>query len=80
MKWQQPVLDALRQHNECTEGTRWGQHPRCTIYPSDRGAPLVTYIHPGGHRMPEDAGALFVKFFQEYPRPAQEAARTDQER
>ncbi len=70
MRWQQPVINALQRHNECADGTIWRQHPQCTIYPSKLNAPLVTYIHPGGHRMPQDAGSLFVKFFQEHPRPA----------
>ena len=29
-----------------------------------RGAEVVTYIHDGGHPLPENAGALMVKFFK----------------
>jgi hypothetical protein len=31
---------------------------------SSIGADVITYIHPGGHPMPDDAGALMAKFFQ----------------
>jgi polyhydroxybutyrate depolymerase len=30
---------------------------------SSIGADVITYIHPGGHAMPDDAGALIAKFF-----------------
>jgi len=32
---------------------------------STGGADVIAYIHPGGHPMPNDAGALIVRFFQE---------------
>jgi polyhydroxybutyrate depolymerase len=31
---------------------------------SSIGADVMTYIHPGGHPMPDDAGALMAKFFR----------------
>jgi polyhydroxybutyrate depolymerase len=36
-----------------------------TLYPSGVGAPLVTLIHPGGHRFPPEAPALIVRFLKE---------------
>jgi polyhydroxybutyrate depolymerase len=72
MEWQEPTIKAIKKHNECGEAEPWGEHPLCKIYPSKLDAPLVTYVHSGGHRMPKDAGELFVKFFKEHPRPAPE--------
>lgn len=36
-----------------------------TIYPSEKGTPFVSLIHPGGHVYPEAAIGLIVKFFKE---------------
>lgn len=36
----------------------------CTIYPSTKGAPVMTYIHPDGHVYPAGASRMIVKFFQ----------------
>ena len=33
---------------------------------SSIGADVITYIHPGGHAMPEDAGALMARFFRNF--------------
>ena len=35
-----------------------------TLHASKTGTDVVTYIHPGGHQLPADAGALMVKFFK----------------
>jgi len=35
------------------------------LHTSKAGADVVTYIHPGGHQLPADAGALMVKFFKQ---------------
>ncbi len=40
--------------------------PYCTIYSSSQGAPVETYIHPGGHEWPLEASAVIVKFFKNY--------------
>lgn len=66
-EWQQQTMAALRQLNECTEGRSWDTH--CTYYPSPRGTPVVTMIHPGTHAFPRSAPALIVKFFKEIVRP-----------
>ena len=65
--WQKETIDALRKLNQCGEGQpgeKW-----CTLYPSKIGAPVVTFIHPGGHQFPVEAAATIVKFFQEHPKP-----------
>ena len=38
-------------------------------YPSKRGAPVVTFFHPGGHGVPKEAVSLIVSFFQEHRLP-----------
>ncbi len=60
--WQQATITALRKLNECAEGEPGEQYG--TTYPSKLGAPVVTYIHPGGHQFPPEAPARIVKFFQ----------------
>jgi polyhydroxybutyrate depolymerase len=64
--WGKPSL-LEEPSNGCDEGQPWGEH--CTIYPSKTGTPVVAYIHPGGHQVPEDAQALIVKFFKEQVKP-----------
>ena len=53
--------------NGCEEqGKEWDKG--CTLYPSSKDAPLVTFIHPGGHKYSDEAPALVVKFFKEQVR------------
>jgi predicted esterase len=70
MEWQMPAIEAILENNECGEVSAWPNHLLCKIYPSKINAPLVTYIHPGGHKMPKDSGELFAKFFKNYPKGA----------
>lgn len=65
--WQQQTMNALRKLNECGAGKPWAKD--CTLYESSIGAPVVTFIHPGGHEFPAAAPALIVKFFQEHAKP-----------
>jgi len=62
--WQQKMIDVLLKLNHCGAGNPWKNDQRLTFYSSSANAPVVTYIHPGGHIVPEDAPALIVKFFQ----------------
>jgi polyhydroxybutyrate depolymerase len=62
--WQKLTMDMLRQLNQCGEGKEWGKW--CTEYPSEIGAPVVTFIHPGTHQFPADAPAAIVKFFKQH--------------
>jgi polyhydroxybutyrate depolymerase len=64
--WQEKMMDALRKHNECEGGGPWKIDKRCTLYPSKVAAPVITYIHDGGHVVPPDACGLVVKFFKEH--------------
>lgn len=64
--WQKLTMDGVRKRNGCdAEGKPWDKF--CTIYPSETGTPLVTFIHPGGHEFRREAPPLIVKFFKEHP-------------
>ncbi len=65
--WQQAIIAAVKKINQCGEGQPWGEF--CTRYPSPINAPVVTYIHPGGHEVPAGAPAVIVKFFREQMKP-----------
>lgn len=68
---QQHTMQTVRAINRCNEtGKPWADG--CTIYPSEAGAPLVAFIHPGTHRYPAEAPKLIVRFFQEHVRAANE--------
>lgn len=61
---QKATIAGVKQHNGCAEpGEPWGEG--CTYFSSTKGAPVVTYIHDGGHQYPEAGSALIAKFFQE---------------
>lgn len=61
--WQKQTIDSVRRLNQCGEGKPW--QTSCTLYSSKIGAPVVTFIHPGGHGVPEGACATIVKFFKD---------------
>ena len=65
--WQEWTIDAVRWINGCGEGKPWGEH--CTIYLSEGGTPVVTYIHSGGHQLPDEVPPVIVKFFKQYAKP-----------
>lgn len=64
--WQQLAMTHLRRLNECGEGIPWHDQKHCTVYSSKSGHPVVTMIHPGTHKYPEEAPPLIVKFFKEH--------------
>jgi len=64
---QQETIEQLRKFNGCAaQGEPCGSN--CMIYPSAKGAPVATFIHPFGHIYPPQVTPLIVKFFQEHPR------------
>jgi polyhydroxybutyrate depolymerase len=64
---QQRAIAAVRTLNGCEDqGKEWDKG--CTIYASSKEAPVVTFIHSGGHNYPAEAPALIVKFFKEHAR------------
>ena len=63
---QKASMEAVRKLDACDEnGKEWAKN--CTLYPSGTGTPVVTFIHPGGHSMPDASPELIVRFFQEHP-------------
>ena len=66
--WQERMIDAVRRINQCgpAQPAVQGQ----VSYPSKIGAPVVTYIHDGGHTFPSEAPALIVAFLKTHALPA----------
>jgi polyhydroxybutyrate depolymerase len=61
---QRRVIEGVKKVNGCDEkGEEWGHY--ATKYASSKGAPLLAYVHPGGHQMPDEVPVLMVKFFKE---------------
>jgi polyhydroxybutyrate depolymerase len=67
--WQERTIQYVRKLNDCGEGAPWKADASCIYYASEKGAPVVTFIHDGGHKYPEEAPELIVKFFRETSRP-----------
>jgi polyhydroxybutyrate depolymerase len=62
---QKRSLNFVLRLNQCeTSGQARGRE--LTFYQSKVGADVLAYIYPGAHPLPEDAGAVIVKFFKEY--------------
>ena len=69
--WQQATFAAVRRFNACSdEGKPYAKDGvlEATLFPSAKGAPLVTAIHRGGHEYPKGSSELIVRFFKENPR------------
>lgn len=66
--WQKRTMQRIRKLNRCGEGEPWSSSGDLTgtLYPSDN--PLVTLIHPGGHKFPAEAPELIVRFFKQHSR------------
>jgi polyhydroxybutyrate depolymerase len=61
---QERTFERIKKLDGCdAKGTEWAKG--CLRYPSTSGNPVVIYLHDDGHRYPEPAPALIVKFFQE---------------
>jgi len=42
----------------------------CTLYGASTAAPVMTWIHPGGHQYPSGTSERIVSFFHDHPRTA----------
>jgi len=68
--WQKATMDKLRKLDGCdAEGKEWARSGKLTAtqYASSKGTPVVTAIHTGEHKFPEEAPAMIVRFFKEHP-------------
>jgi len=66
--WQERMINYIKSLNGCADGVR-GSGEYVTEYPSTKGAPLFTFIHDGGHELPNDAIPHIVRFFKENALP-----------
>jgi polyhydroxybutyrate depolymerase len=62
--WQERTIQMVRKLNGCGSGEPWPQDKSCTLYPSAKGAPVVTRVHDGGHKYPAEAPGVIVRFFK----------------
>lgn len=63
-EWQSESINFIKALNQCGASEK-GNDKNMNIYESKIGCPLVTYIHNGGHEVPEGAMPLIVDFFKE---------------
>jgi len=69
--WQQRGIESIQKLNGCaTDGKPWAKAGVLvgTEYASPTGTPLITLIHLGGHKFPDEAPELIVKFFKGHER------------
>jgi polyhydroxybutyrate depolymerase len=73
---QKIAMQAVRNINGCeAEGKEWAKN--CLEYPSSKGVPFVSFIHPGDHKYPAEAPALIVRFFKQHQRPQPEMKKAE---
>jgi polyhydroxybutyrate depolymerase len=65
--WQRQMLTALLRLNQCEPTPPL--KPGLVTHASRIGAPVVTFIHIGGHEFPPEAPPLIVAFFKEHAKP-----------
>lgn len=71
--WQQATFVAVRRFNHCVATSKpWAKEGvlEASIFESDRGAPLVTALHAGGHEYAKGSSELIARFFKSQVRPA----------
>jgi polyhydroxybutyrate depolymerase len=64
---QERTIARVREVNQAGPGEPWA--PGCTYHPSPVGAPVVAFVHAGGHAFPAAAPPLIARFLREHPRP-----------
>jgi polyhydroxybutyrate depolymerase len=64
---QERTIARVREVNQAGPGEPWA--PGCTYHPSPVGAPVVAFVHDGGHAFPAAAPPLIARFLREHPRP-----------
>lgn len=72
-EWQKMTFVAVKGINGCAESAQpWAEAAglKGELYPSSKGAPLVTVVHSGKHEYPKGAGELIIRFLKEHTQPA----------
>ena len=64
---QERTIARVREVNQAGPGEPGA--PGCTYHPSPVGAPVVAFVHAGGHAFPAAAPPLIARFLREHPRP-----------
>ncbi len=65
---QQAAIEAaIRADGVAGKSTSCGNE--CTVYGAGSAAPVMTWIHPGGHTYPNSTSERIAAFFREHPRP-----------
>lgn len=60
---QKRLMQSLLKVNGCSEeGTPWKMN--CTMFASEQGTPVYTFVHQGDHTYPAAASRLTVEFFK----------------
>jgi len=67
--WQERTMEFVRNLNACGEGVAWSADAACISYASEKGAPVVTFVHEGGHKYPAEAPSRIVIFFKQNQQP-----------
>jgi len=62
---QRRTIEMLRQINGCASEGHTGSDPRATRYESNTGAPVMAFVHPGGHAVPHAATVLMAEFLKQ---------------
>ncbi len=71
-EWQKLTFMAVKKINACDEQAQpWAGSGilKGEIFPSSKGAPLVTVVHAGKHEYPKGASELIIRFLKEQARP-----------
>jgi polyhydroxybutyrate depolymerase len=62
---QEQAMETARRVDGVSKGESCG--PTCTLYPSAKGTPVMTFVHDGGHEWPDGISQQIAKFFQNHP-------------
>ena len=62
---QAAIAEAIRANQVAGTGTSCGNE--CTLYGAGSAAPVMTWIHPGGHTYPNSTSDRIAAFFREHP-------------
>lgn len=65
--FQEQTMEQIRRLNGC-DPTGRPDGEGCMKYNSDNGPPVITWIHPGAHEIPDGATERIAQFFREHPR------------